>query len=129
MASFLKPGWQFQRRTKAFQSLVSCKAGRISRDLKQHPTGFTEVDGMEILAIDDRRNVIFEFREGFPPLHLLGICCRSPCHVMDGPHGYPSRSSFGRANQIDDSTGPVVTNRIAEAVSLLGNLLKSQRLC
>ena len=63
---------------------------------------------MEILAVDDRRDVIFEFREGVPPLHLLGICCRSPCHVVDRSYGNASGTGLGSADQIDHRTGSTV---------------------
>src|SRR5260370_42655999 len=74
---------------------------------------------MEILAVDDRRDVIFEFREGVLPLHLLGICCRSPCHVVDRSYGNASGTALGSADQIDHRTGSTVGNGIAESVSLL----------
>src|SRR5260370_7938278 len=118
-ANFLQPGWQSQGCAKALQSLVSCKAGRISRNFKQHAAGFAKVNGAEILTVDDWRNVVVEFRQRISPLQLLVICRGSPCHVMDGPHRNPSRSSLGRANQIDATTGSFVPTPIPESVSLL----------
>ena len=71
-------------------SLVSGKAGRISRNLKQNTAGFAEVNRMKILAVDDGCDVIFEFRQLAPPMYLLLIGCRSPGDVMDGSHGNTS---------------------------------------
>src|SRR5579864_9418537 len=81
---------------------------------------------MEILAVDDRCDVISEFREGVPPLHLLGICCRSPCHVVDRSYGNASGTAFGSADQIDHRTGSTVGNSIAESVSLFSDLFEAQ---
>src|SRR5690348_13801680 len=109
-------------------SLVRRKARRVSCNLKQHAAGFPEVDGMKIPTVDDWSDVVFKFCQRTAPVYLFLIGWRSPCHVMDGSHGNPSRKSFRSADQIDEGTGCAFRNRITEPVLLFGNLLESERL-
>src|SRR5215469_3515823 len=108
--------------------LVPGKARRVSRDFKQHASGFAEINGMKILAVNNWGDVVFEFRQFTPPTLLLLVGCGSPSHVMDGSYGNSSESCFRSANQVDHRTGHSVRDGIAEAVPLFCDLPKSQSL-
>src|SRR5262249_16312992 len=126
--SLLQPRGQFQRRAKVFDALIGRKARRICGDLKQHTAGFAEVNGMKILAVDDRRDIVLKFRQCTAPTHLLLAGRSSPRHVMHSSYGNSPRTPFRNTDQIDYGARCALCYRIAEAVSLLGNLRESERL-
>jgi len=69
--------WQFKDvPSRSTVSSVAKPGGSVAIS-NNTPPGSRKVNGIEILTVDDRSDVIFEFPEGVPPLHLLGICCRS----------------------------------------------------
>src|SRR6516164_4620260 len=114
-----EPYRKLEALAKIFDRLVSCKAGRISRDFKQNTARLAKINGTEILAVDDWRDVVLEFGERIPPLHLLIVCCRSPRHMMHGSDGNPSGTPFWGADEIDHAARHAVRNGVAEAVRLL----------
>ena len=70
-------------RAEFFQFLVQCKTGRLRRNFKQHATGFSEVNGMKISAVDYWRDVVAKIHELLAPLKLLGFVLRPEGNVMD----------------------------------------------
>ena len=68
--------------TEFVQFFIQSKAGRLSRDFKQHATGLAEINGMKVSAIDYWRDVVAKVDEMLAPLELFGLVLRSKRNVM-----------------------------------------------
>src|SRR5919109_4447895 len=48
---------QLERRSERLSRLVDRESRPVGRDLEEHATRLTEIDRMEVLAVDDRRHL------------------------------------------------------------------------
>ncbi len=64
--------------------LVDREAGAEGRDLEQHPPRLAEVDGAEVLPVDDPGGVGARRGRAPPPVGVVGVG-RGPGHVVDRP--------------------------------------------
>src|SRR5215510_8995404 len=90
-------------RAEFFQFFVQSKAGRLSRDFKEHAAGFTEIDGMKVSAIDYRCDVVAKVNEMFAPLKLFGVVLCAKGDVMYRTGRDAAHSCVGQAKQINNS--------------------------
>src|SRR5215469_9353881 len=87
------------------QFFVQRKTRRLSRDFEQHAAGLTEIDGMKIIAIHHRRDVVAKIHETLAPLKLFGVVLRSKSNVMYRTGGDAAHRGVGLTKQVNDSAG------------------------
>src|SRR5215210_3774053 len=68
--------------------LVGGEAGAVSGDLEQHPTRLPKVDGLEVVAVDNRRHAKARPCQPFPPRGVLLLVRGPEGHVMDPSGSY-----------------------------------------
>src|SRR2546425_3258265 len=110
---------QHQPRTKLLPSLVDCEAGWVCGDLEQDPAGLPEVDGVEVLAVDDRGDVQPGLDELLPPHLLLSVVGRAPRDMVYRSHTHDPRSSVRLAKKVDQRPRASAPGSVPEPVSLL----------
>src|SRR5215831_5273655 len=92
-------------RAEFLQFLVQRKTWRLGRDFEQHAAGLAEINGMKIVAIHDRRDVVTKIDEMLAPLELFGVVLRSESNVMHRTGGDAPHRSVGLTKQVNDSAG------------------------
>jgi hypothetical protein len=85
LAQRLVLGWQTQRLAQVLERLVHVEARPAGGQLEQHAAGLAEVDGVEVLAVDDLGGMRARLGNPFAPRLLLGVVLRRPRDVVDGP--------------------------------------------
>src|SRR6266487_3310711 len=89
--------------TEFVQFFIQRKTGRLRRNFKQHATGFSEVNGMKIRAIDYWRDVVVKIDEMLAPLELFRLVLRSKRNVMHRTGSDAAHRGVGLAQQVDNS--------------------------
>src|ERR1700746_2235858 len=98
-------------RAEFLQFFVQRETWRVSRDFEQHAAGLTEINGMKIIAIHHRRDVVAKIDEMLAPLELFGVVLRSKSNVMHRTGGDAARRGVGLVKQVNDSAGSRVVCR------------------
>src|SRR5262249_31197876 len=93
------------------QFFVQCKTGWLSSDFEQHAAGFTEINGMKIIAIDHRRDIVTEIDEMLAPLELFGVVLRSKSNVMHRTGRDAAHRGVGLTKQVNDSARRRIVRR------------------
>ena len=75
----------------------------IGSDLEEHAAGLAEVDGLEVLPVQHRRDIEAQGQNGLPPSELLGLIARAEGDVMHRARAHPSAHLVGLAQQVDNS--------------------------
>src|SRR5215510_8144241 len=91
--------------TELVQLFVHRETWRLSRDFEQHTAGLAKINGMEIIAVHHRRDVIAKFDEMLAPLEVFGVVLRSKSNVMHRTGSDAAHRGVGLAKQVDDSAG------------------------
>src|SRR6187455_547771 len=73
---------QHQLLAEVVRRLVDRKSRRISGDLEQHTARLSIVNRVEVVPIDDGRDVVADSGQLAAPLQLLGVVRRAPRNVM-----------------------------------------------
>src|SRR4051794_10890151 len=99
---------------QSFGVLVDSESRRIGSNLKENAARFTEVDGVKIFPVHDRRNVEVELGKLFQPDPLLLIVRRTPRDVMNGSDGDTAGFLLRSTNDIHSATRLSRAHTIAE---------------
>ena len=78
-------GGKHQALAKMVHRLVDSEPRRIGSKLKEHATRFTEIDGMEVLAVDHRRGITTDRNHLRAQRELHLVVRHPPGDVVDGP--------------------------------------------
>src|SRR5207249_5918108 len=98
-------------RAEFFQFFVQSETRWLRRDFKKHATGFAEIDGMKIRAIDHWRDVVAEIDEMFAPLELFGFVLCAKGNVMNRTRSDAPHPGVRQAKQVNDSARRHVVRR------------------
>src|SRR5262245_38373534 len=90
-------------RTEFLQFFVHCETRRLSRDFEQHSAGLAEINGMKIIAIHHRRDIVAKIDEMLAPLELFRVVLRSKGNMMYRTHRDSAHRSIGLAKQVNNS--------------------------
>src|SRR4029077_1159097 len=89
-------------RAEFLEFFVQRETWRVGCDFKQHAAGLTEINGMKIIAIHHRRDVVAKIDEMLAPLELFGVVFRSKSNVMHRTGGDAARRGVGLTKQGND---------------------------
>src|SRR5680860_306978 len=113
----LQPRRQPQGTAQLKQRFVDGEPGRIGGDLQEHAAGLAEVDGAEVVAVDDRRDVIAVLDDLLAPCLLRLVVGRAPGDMVHGAGGHQAPRRLGLADHVDDLAGCSVADREAEPLA------------
>src|SRR3954471_14817098 len=84
---------------------------RIGRYLKQNSPWLAEIDRMEILSIDNGRDI--ELPQRIAPEDLLFVSRGTPRHVVNSTDRHAASTAGRGAQNIDDGSGSTIGNDVS----------------
>src|SRR5579859_4644259 len=128
VTAHLEPGRQAERRAQLFGRLVDRESRSIRGDFEKHATRLTEIDGFEIPAVDDGRDVAAGSEQEVAPGHLLGWIMRTPRDMVHGSDRLFAFGSLRRLDDVDDRVRPARPRLEANQPAFLVRLAKAHRI-
>ncbi len=80
---------------------ISRKSRPVRGDLEEHAAGLTEIDGVEVEPVDDRRDSDSRLRQPMLPCTMLLIVRSPECHVMHAADADAAREKIPLFLQVD----------------------------
>src|SRR5215475_1505586 len=98
-------------RAEFLQFFVQRETGWLGRDFEQHAAGFAEINGMKIIAIHHRRDVVTKIDEMLAPLELFSVVLRSKGNMMHRTRGDSAPRTVGLTQQVNNSARRRIVRR------------------
>src|ERR671916_1563781 len=106
--------------------LVCGEAGRVGGYLEEHPAGLAEVDGAEVVAVEDGGHVVTERRHPLAQLELSLLVGDAEGDVVDGPYAHRAAREAGAVGDVHGVAGPALAGLEAGPALGLPGLPKAQ---
>ena len=93
---------QLQRLAQMRGVLVAVETGLVGRDLEQHAAGRAEIDRPEIVAIDDRRDLVASVHQRLAHLELLFAVLDGEGDMVDRSRAEIGKAGIRQRLDVDD---------------------------
>ena len=99
----LKPCWKHEVMAELIDGLVDGEAGQVRGELEDDTARLPEVEGAEVVSIDDSGGLHSMFREGGMPAHLIRFIRHPEGNVVHAAGTELRWRSIGSREEVDGS--------------------------